>query len=71
MFTLSVKEDDGIYKVKVDGGKERIVKAASVPESQRFSLKTTIDGVLSNISCVISPETISIFNEVCIFGEIR
>lgn len=59
-----VQNSEGAFKVKVNEGEWRNVDVKTVKEEGRFSLKTNIDGSVFNYSVVISPEAVTIFNEV-------
>lgn len=62
-YNVSVKNLDGDLHVKINDGAWKIVKTKNLNETNRFSLRCSIDGTLANFSAVISPETITIFNE--------
>jgi 3-methylcrotonyl-CoA carboxylase alpha subunit len=60
----TVKIVDGHYLIKIENGEFKNVKVTPLHTQQnRFSLRTNIDGKFSNISAVISPENVTIFNE--------
>lgn len=59
------ENSDGTFKVKVNGGEwKNVVDVKTVKEEGRFSLKINIDGSVFNYSLVITPEAVTIFNEV-------
>lgn len=64
---LSVKQVDGALQVRVDCGSWKQVEAKRELHNGRFTIKCSIDGQLSSFSAVISPEEVSIFNEVRFF----
>lgn len=64
---MEVQNVDGAFKVKVDGGEWISVNASVQPHPERFSLKCDINGVYENYSAVISPENVTLFNEVSPF----
>lgn len=61
---VSVTQNEGAFKVKVNNGEWKNVQVKSVKDAERFSLKVNIDGSIFNYSVVITPETVTIFNEV-------
>lgn len=62
--TISVTQtSDGSFEVKVNEGKWQTVDVKTVKEEGRFSLKVNIDGSVFNYSTVITPESVTIFNE--------
>lgn len=62
---ISITQDrDGGFKVKVNDDKWQSVDVKTVKEEGRFSLKVNMDGSVFNYSVVITPETVTIFNEV-------
>lgn len=62
--TISVTQSDDGFKVKVNDGEWRNVLVKIVKDAERFSLKVNIDGSIFNYSVVITPEAVTIFNEV-------
>lgn len=61
---ISVSQSEDGFKVKVNDGEWRNVHVKTVKDAERFSLKVNIDGSVFNYSVVITPETVTIFNEV-------
>jgi 3-methylcrotonyl-CoA carboxylase alpha subunit len=61
---ISVTQSSDGFKVKVNDGEWRNVHVKTVKDDERFSLKVNIDGSVFNYSVVITPETVTIFNEV-------
>ena len=61
---VSVNQSADGFKVKVNDGEWRNVQVKTVKDDERFSLKVNIDGSVSNYSVVITPEIVTIFNEV-------
>lgn len=61
VFMTQVK--DG-FKAKVNDGEWRNVQVKTVKDADRFSLKINVDGSVFNFSAVITPEAVTIFNEV-------
>lgn len=66
---VSVMQNGDGFQVKVNDGEWKNVHIKVVPEDGRFTLKINIDGNLFSYSCVITPERVSIFNEVRKFYE--
>lgn len=60
---ISLTESDDGMRVKVNDGAWRNVQVKTVKQEGRFSLKVNIDGSVFNFSVVISPETVTIFNQ--------
>lgn len=60
---VSVMQAEDGYKVKVNDGEWRSVLVKTVKDEGRFSLKVNIDGSIFNYSVVITPETVTIFNQ--------
>lgn len=54
------------FKVKVNTGEWRSVSVKTVVDTERFTLKINIDGSVFNFSVVITPEKVTIFNEVAL-----
>lgn len=52
------------FKVKVNDGEWRNVQVKTVKDENRFSLKINVEGRVFNFSAVITPEAVTIFNEV-------
>lgn len=52
------------FKAKVNDGEWRNVQVKTVKDDNRFSLKLNVDGSVVNFSAVITPEAVTIFNEV-------
>lgn len=52
------------FKVKVNDGNWKFVKAKIVPNDRRFNLKCNIDGAISNVSIVIDGESVMLFGVV-------
>lgn len=63
-YVLSVRNLGDSFEVKIDNGKWKVVKSSLLNHPQRFSIKTSIDGIFTTFSAVISPEQVAIFNEV-------
>jgi 3-methylcrotonyl-CoA carboxylase alpha subunit len=61
---ISVTQSNDGFKVKVNDGEWRNVQVETVKDAERFSLKVNIDGSVFNYSVVITPEIVTIFNEV-------
>lgn len=61
---ISITQGDEGFKVKVNDGEWRSVQVETVKDNERFSLKVSIEGSVYNYSVVITPETVTIFNEV-------
>lgn len=55
--------EDG-FRAKVNDGEWRNVQVKTVEDEGRFSLKINVDGSVFNFSAVITPEAVTIFNEV-------
>lgn len=61
--TISVTQGADGFKVKVNDGEWRNVQVKTVKENGRFSLKVNMSGSVFNFSVVITPETVTIFNQ--------
>lgn len=61
---ISVIQNDNGYKVKVNEGEWKNVNVKILPDDERFTLKINIDGNVFTYSVVITPEKVTIFNEV-------
>lgn len=61
---ICVAQTEGGYKVKVNDGEWRKVSVQTVKDDDRFTLKINMEGVVSNFSVVITPETLTYFDEV-------
>lgn len=64
--TISVTQHGDDFKVKVNEGEWRNVCVKTMKDEGRFSLKVSIDGSVFNYSVVITPKTVTIFNEVTV-----
>ena len=62
---ISIIQNEEGFKVKVNDGEWRSAFFKTVVDKERFSLKINIEGSVFNFSVVITPEKITIFNEVC------
>lgn len=62
--TVQVMTSQNGYKTKVNDGEWRNAFIKVVPESGRLTLKVNIEGIIYNYSVVITPEAVSIFNQV-------
>lgn len=63
--TVTLKQQNGSKQVRVDNGQWINLKVSLVnSDSSRFTLKCSLDGVVSTFSAVITPDQIDIFNEV-------
>lgn len=60
---VSVTQGANGFKVKVNDNEWRSVQVKTVKENGRFSLKINMDGSVFNFSVVITPETVTIFNQ--------
>jgi 3-methylcrotonyl-CoA carboxylase alpha subunit len=59
-----VQTFDGQYMIQLETGVSKTVRATQLhAQPNRFTLRTNIDGTFSNISAVISPEQVTIFND--------
>jgi len=58
-----LKSTEGKYFVSVNDRAWTPVTIDQVPDEERFSLRTNIDGVFSSFSAVISPDSVAIFDE--------
>lgn len=58
-----VKSDDG-YKVKVNDGEWVNAQVTKVQDEGRFTLKVNMDGTVYKYSIVITPENVTLFNDV-------
>lgn len=65
-----MKQVDGALQVRIDDGCWSQVEAKRESRDGRFTVRCSIDGQLSSFSAVISPEEVSIFNEVIGFISI-
>lgn len=61
---VSVAQNDDGFKVKVNDGEWQTVQVKKVKDKNKFSLKINIDGSVFNYSVVITPETVTVFNNV-------
>lgn len=61
---VSLMQSQEGYKVKVNDGEWTNVQVSTVKESGRFSLKVNMDGAVYKFSIVITPESVTLFNEV-------
>lgn len=61
---VSLMQNSEGYKVKVNDGEWKNVQVSKVKEAGRFSLKVNMDGAVYNYSIVITPESVTLFNEV-------
>jgi len=60
---VKVQTTDGHYTIQMDNGVRKIVRAQQLyTQTNRFTLRTNIDGNFSNISAVVLPEYVAIFN---------
>lgn len=66
-----VTSNGDLFKVKVNDGEWKTVSIKMIPEDGRFTLKINIDGNLFSYSCVITPERVSVFNEVKKCDKVR
>jgi 3-methylcrotonyl-CoA carboxylase alpha subunit len=62
--TVQVMISQNGYKIKVNEGEWCNVFVKIVPESGRLTLKVNINGIIHNYSVVITPESVTIFNQV-------
>lgn len=62
-FNVRVKYVDGAFEVKINDGEWLKTKGEIVESNNRFSLKCSVNGHISNYSAVISPESITLFND--------
>lgn len=62
--TVEVMNSQEGYKARVNEGEWRNVTVKIVPEAGRLSLKMTIEGIIYNYSIVITPDSVTIFNQV-------
>lgn len=61
---VSITQNQAGFKVKVNNGKWSIVSIETADDMERFMLKVNMDGSVFNVSYVITPEKVIIFNEV-------
>lgn len=70
--TVTLKQQKGNKKVRVDNGEWKDLKVFAVnSDSSRFTLKCSLDGVVSTFSAVITPDQIDIFNEVKFYSQMQ
>lgn len=62
--TVQVSLTDEGYKVRINDGEWRNAFVKIVSEVGRLSLKINIEGIVYNFSVVITPEAVTIFNQV-------
>lgn len=63
--TVTLKQQNGNKQVRVDNGEWRDLKVATVnTDASRFTLKCSLDGVISTFSAVVTSDHVDIFNEV-------
>lgn len=60
---VSVMQTQDGFKVKVNDGEWKNVQVTKVKEDGRFTLKVNMEGVVYKYSIVISPESVTLFNE--------
>lgn len=60
---VSIVNDENDFKVQVNGGKWQKVQITNVEHENRFSMRSNIDGYLSNFSSIITPEVVTIFED--------
>ncbi|KAL7029369.1 hypothetical protein ACKWTF_006210 [Chironomus riparius] len=60
---VSLMQSQDGFKVKVNDGEWKNVQVSKVKESGRFSLKVNMDGAVYKYSIVITPESVTLFNE--------
>jgi 3-methylcrotonyl-CoA carboxylase alpha subunit len=61
---VKVQSADGQYNIQLENGVNKTVQVTQLnAQHNRFTLRTNIDGKFSNISTVISPEHVAIFND--------
>lgn len=61
---VSVIHNQEGYKVKVNDDDWKSAQVIRVEENGRFSLKVNIDGAVYKYSVVITPDSVTLFNEV-------
>lgn len=65
MHTASIKQHNGHKQVRIGDGEWKTLQVTPIQtDSQRFSLKCNVNGVISTFSAVINADQIDIFNEV-------
>lgn len=61
---ISVIQATGGFKIKINDGEWKNVNVKTVKDDGRFTLKINMDGSVFNFSVVITPEIVTIFNQV-------
>lgn len=66
--TIALKQQNGSEEVRINNGEWKKLNVSTIAsDASRFSLKCSLDGVISTFSAVITPDQIDIFNEVMPF----
>lgn len=63
IHNVQIKQSNNNFSIRIDNGNWKNVQINNINEPERFTLRSNIDGILSNFSAVISPDSIEIFNK--------